>query len=127
MLSSVAATYEGTREHPRIEVNIAAKLVAHATEHSATLANMARGGVFVATAAAAPVGAQVTLRFRLVSALHCEASGRVVWQRDSAGFGVVFEATNKHMESFTRGLAVVPEALRTFYLADVIDPRIEIA
>ena len=127
MLSSAVAQVEPTRESPRIEVNLPAKLVEAATVRPAVLSNMARGGVFVATPAPAAVGTRLTLRFRLVSTLVCEASGRVVWRTETRGFGVAFETTNKHMDSFTRGLAVIPAALRTFYLADVIDPRIELA
>jgi Tfp pilus assembly protein PilZ len=128
MLSSVATSHEPTRQHPRIQVLLTAKLVDGPSVRPALLANMARGGVFVATPEPAAVGARVTLRFRLVSTLACEASGRVAWRSDARvpGFGVAFETTNKHMDSFTRGLEKVPDGLRTFYLADVIDPRIEL-
>jgi Tfp pilus assembly protein PilZ len=125
---SAATLAESTREHRRITTNVAARLVADQDRRPALLANMASGGVFVATTDPAAVGARVKLRFRLVSTLECEASGRVVWRSTAgeAGFGVAFESTNKHMASFTRGLSRVPDTLLTFYLADIIDPHIEI-
>ncbi len=129
MYSLAAATLpESTREHRRITTNISARLVGDEDRRPALLANIASGGVFVATAAPAAIGARVKLRFRLVSTLECEASGSVVWRSTAsgAGFAVAFESTNKHMDSFTRGLAAMPDTLLTFYLADVIDPHIEI-
>ena len=126
MNSLAAATLESTRAHRRVTTNVSAKIVDDEARRPALLANIASGGVFVATAAPAAIGARVKLRFRLVSTLECEASGRVVWRAADGGFGVAFESTNKHMDSFTNGLVRVPATLLTFYLADVIDPHIEI-
>ena len=129
--SAVAAMSgpECTRRHPRYVVNITAKLVDEGESRPATVGNVALGGVYVKTAAPVDIGVRVRLSFRLVSKLNCEATGKVVWQTcegKTPGFGVSFEESNPQMSNFTKGLGRLPDQLRTFYLADVLDPRIQV-
>lgn len=118
------------RRAPRIPVNLAVQVMGDGTGR-AMLVNVARGGVFVGTAAPAEVGSVVHLQFRMLKARVCQAVGTVVWQRamddaHPAGFGVAFVSTNKEMDSFVRSISNLPEKLRAIYLADVLDPRIEL-
>jgi len=120
---------ECTRRHPRYVVNITAKLVAEGGTHPATFGNVALGGIYIRTAAPVDIGVRVRVSFRLVSKLVCEATGTVVWQRkdeDHPGFGVSFDESNSQMSDFTKGLGRLPDKLRTFYLADVLDPRVAV-
>lgn len=120
---------ECTRRHPRYVVNITAKLVVEEHAHPATLGNVALGGIYVRTLDPVDTGVRVRVSFRLVSKLLCEATGTVVWRRsdgDQPGFGVSFEESNTQMSDFTKGLGRLPDKLRTFYLADVLDPRIQV-
>lgn len=120
---------ECTRRHPRYVVNITAKLVSDGVSRPATVGNVALGGIYVRTSQPVDIGVRVKLRFRLVSKLVCEATGKVVWQQcdgENPGFGVCFEDTNPQMSNFTKGLGRLPDKLRTFYLADVLDPSIAV-
>lgn len=132
MRDSTAAAMTGpecTRRHPRYVVNITAKLVAEDDASPATLGNVALGGLYVRTPAPVDIGVRVKVSFRLVSKLVCEATGKVVWQRSDGehpGFGVSYEEANSQMSDFTKGLGRLPDKLRTFYLADVLDPRVQV-
>lgn len=116
---------------PRVPVNLDVRVVGERDEDKATLVNVARGGLFVGTATPAEVGSLVHLQFRMLKARVCQAVGTVVWQRtgtDEAqpGFGVAFVNTNSNMDMFVRTIASLPAKLRTIYLADVLEPRIEL-
>ncbi len=128
-LAQAVQTIEATRSHPRIAVNLKAKLLEGEQKRPAVLSNIAHGGVFVATSDPARVGADVVVRFRLL-ALECEATGKVVWndvESDTPGFGVQFESKNQRMESFTKSLLILSENLRPLFLADILHARIELA
>jgi hypothetical protein len=125
-MSVVAAiSPQNTRKHPRVVVNLDAKVEQQGEQRPAVLADVGEGGVAVAAACAPEVGAAVTVRFRLLR-LACEASGRVVW-RSGRQFGVAFEAANLQMATFLRNLEAMPDRLRALYLLDVADPRVQIA
>ena len=120
---------ECTRRHPRYVVNITAKILDHEESTPATVGNVALGGAYVKTASPVDIGVRVRVSFRLVSKLQCEATGVVVWQScegETPGFGVAFDESNTQMSNFTKGLGRLPDKLRTFYLADVLDPSIEV-
>lgn len=115
---------------PRIPLNLNVQIVGGDSDR-ATLLNVAHGGVFVHTETPAEVGARIQLQFRMLKARVCEATGTVVWRRASdatqpSGFGVAFSQTNDNMKSFVRNISSLPEKLRAIYLADVLDPRIEL-
>lgn len=123
------AAHDPPRRHPRIRVDLAAKLEAAGEPRRATVADLSRGGLFCASDPAPEVGTPVTLRFRLLSQLDCQAVGRVVWRGclgDLDGFGVAFDDTSRHMATFTSSLTSMPPKLRTIYLAGVIAPTITI-
>ncbi len=116
---------------PRIPVNLTVRVVGSRADGKAMLVNVARGGVFVGTDSPAKVGSLVHLQFRMLKARVCQAVGTVVWQRanandQTAGFGVRFVDTNQNMDSFVRNVSSLPAKLRTIYLADVLEPRIEL-
>ena len=129
MSVSVAIAPENTRRHERVVVNLEAKVEGASGARPAVLADVGEGGVAVSAVEAPEVGAAVTVRFHLLR-LACEATGRVVWRRDGAGglvFGVAFDAANKQMATFLRNLGAMPVRLRSLYLLDVFDPRVQIA
>jgi len=122
----------------RVPVNLKVAVVGDAEDgdelQQAMLVNVARGGVFVGTDTPAEVGSLIHLQFRMLKARICQAVGTVVWKRGitdqaeqtAAGFGVAFVDTNKNMDAFVRNVSALPEKLRGIYLADVLDPRIEL-
>jgi hypothetical protein len=125
----VAIAPENTRKHERVVVNLEAKVEREDGERPAVLADVGEGGVAVAAVEAPEVGAAVTVRFRLLR-LACEASGRVVWRKSGSQrtrFGIAFDGSNPQMETFLRNLAAMPVRLRSLYLLDVADPRVQIA
>ena len=122
----LAAQYEPPRRHPRVQVDLAAKLEDGAR---VTLGDLSTGGLFCATDATPALGTRVTLRFRLLGQLECNAVGRVVWcgcQRGRRGFGVAFESTSRQMASFAASLAKMRPNLRPIYLAGVVGPTLTV-
>lgn len=127
-LAGVATSLEERRRHERVAVDVPATVASDAGEQSARLRDVAAGGMFVASAATAAPGARVVLRFRMLRQRVCEAAGVVVrCGSGEHGFAVAFERTNPAMDSFVNSLARLPEHLRVIYLADVIDPRLELS
>jgi hypothetical protein len=127
-LAEAATTPHERRRHERVAVDVPATVASGGAEQSARLRDVAAGGVFVASSAAAAPGARVVLRFRMLRQRVCEAAGVVVRCGSSEhGFAVAFEHTNPAMDSFVHSLARLPEHLRVIYLADVIDPRVELS
>jgi hypothetical protein len=124
----IATAPENTRRHERVVVNLEARVEGEGGERPALLADVGEGGVAVSAVEAPEVGAAVTVRFRLLR-LGCEATGRVVWRRAGAQpvFGVAFDAANDQMATFLRNLGAMPARLRSLYLLDVADPRVQIA
>lgn len=121
---------DNKRRHPRVAIELRASLRDEAATSRASLLNVARGGVFVATARPPEIGRQVQVRFRMLATRVCEASGKVVWRTatdGSGGFGVEFERTNHDMDCFLRSIANLPARLHAIYLADVLDPQITVA
>jgi hypothetical protein len=115
------------RRHPRVTIELPVTVASPTRSIEATLDNVAAGGACVRTEAPAAIGAQVTLRFRMLRDRICEAQGRVVWHSaELPGFGIEFDQRNQAMDSFTSHLAKLPEPLRVVYLADVRDPRVEV-
>ncbi len=118
------------RKHPRIAVDLTAKLFVGDDDTEAVpaaLKNVARGGVFVETDAPAAVGTRVNLCFRMLATRMCLASGRVVWSgADRGGFGMQFDKTNHEMDCFVRSLNNLPRKLRQVYLSDVLEPHIRL-
>lgn len=133
-MSEAAEAIESTgnkRRHPRVVVNITATMRAADDEanRDAVVIDVADGGAFIETSRPARVGALVSLTFRMLAERRCEATGRVVWRTTDSvrtGFAIRFEDANPAMQSFTRSLAKLPPKLRSVYLADVLDPRIEV-
>jgi Tfp pilus assembly protein PilZ len=117
------------RRHPRVVVNMNATIAANDENRDAVVIDVATGGAFIRTSRPARVGSTVSLTFRMLAERRCEASGRVVWRSTEdgrTGFAISFEDANPAMRSFTRSLAKLPPKLRSVYLADVLDPRIEV-
>ncbi len=116
------------RRHPRVVIDLAVRLSREETETTARVVDIARGGAFVRTRRPAAVGSPVRLRLRTLATKSCEAGGRVVWRRPTVrpGFGVCFDDTNEAMQMFVRSLERLSLPLRSIYLADVIDPHVEV-
>jgi hypothetical protein len=132
MRDSAQALEAGTnkRRHPRVDVQLAAQLVADEESRSASVLNVARGGAFVATDQPPELGAVVRVRFRMLATRVCEAAGVVVWRRadgsQEQGFAIRFQRTNHAMDCFLRSMASLPERLHSVYLADVLEPEITV-
>ena len=127
-LANLSMSTSERRRHERVAVDVPATVASGGAEQSARLRDVAAGGMFVASAAAASPGARVVLRFRMLRQRVCEATGVVVrCGPGEHGFAVAFERTNPAMDSFVNSLAKLPEHLRVIYLADVIDPRLELS
>lgn len=123
----LAAHYDRPRRHPRVAIDLVARLDQGTGPERVVVGDLSSGGLFCATEARPRVGTPVTLYFRLLAQLECKAVGRVVWHGDSRGrrgFGVEFEDTSKQMASFTSNLARMATHLRPIYLAGVIGPTI---
>lgn len=123
-------TGNDARSAPRVPVNLTVQLIGIG-DKEAILVNVGRGGLFVGTDTPAEIGSLIHLQFRMLKTRVCQAVGTVVWQRPTndeqrSGFGVAFVDTNKNMDSFVRNVSSLPERLRMIYLADVMDPRIEL-
>jgi len=121
----LAAHYDPPRRHPRVPVDLVVKVDGG---ERARLGDLSAGGLFCATDLRPPeVGTRVTLYFRLLGQLECQAIGRVVWHgrnRSRAGFGVEFDTTSKQMASFAANLTRMAPNLRPIYLAGVVGPTI---
>lgn len=121
MREAIAAPlFDPPRRHARIRTDLPAQL----NEARVVLRDVSSGGAFVATDTPLPVGTRVTLRFRLLGSMPCEAAGRVAWTGTGSGFGVEFERMSRQMTSFAANLARMPERLVPLYLAGVLDPRL---
>ena len=119
------------RRHQRVVVNLTATLrdADEQVRRDAVLIDVAAGGAFVGTSSPPRLGSVVNLSFRMLAERQCEASGRVVWRSTAngrIGFGVSFDDANPAMQNFTTVLAKLPASLHPVYLADVLDPRIEV-
>jgi hypothetical protein len=126
-LANLSMNTSERRRHERVPVDVPATVVEGGAAQAGRLRDVAAGGVFVASAAPATPGARVVLRFRMLRQRVCEAAGVVVRTGgDERGFAVAFERTNPAMDSFVHSLARLPEHLRVIYLADVIDPQLEL-
>lgn len=115
--------FDPPRRHVRVKTDLPARLEAIRV----VLRDVGRGGACIATDTSPPIGIRVTLRFRLLGSMPCEASGRVAWSGTVAGipsFGVEFDHLSRQMTSFADNLARMPERLVPLYLAGVLDPQL---
>lgn len=127
-LATLAMNTDERRRHERVPVDVPATVMDGEVDQAARLRDVAAGGAFFASAAAADPGTRVVLRFRMLRQRVCEATGVVVRAAaDEPGFAIAFQQTNPAMDSFLRCLLKLPEHLRVIYLADVIDPRLELS
>lgn len=69
--------------------------------------------------------AQVSLCFQLLGDRTCEARGRVIARQDDA-YEIVLEQRSPDMERCLDELDKLPVSLRPVYLADVIQPRLDV-
>jgi hypothetical protein len=119
MREAIAPLFDPPRRHPRVRTDLPVRC----GDDRATLRDVSCGGAFVAAPVAPAVGARVTLRFRLLGSMPCEASGLVAWS-GGGGFGVDFDRMSRQMKSFAENLARMPDRLVPLYLAGVLDPAL---
>ena len=127
--NGVAMMYVHTRRYPRVVVDLPARLVCETRgDRRARVVDVARGGIFVGTERPAAIGAPIRLSFRTLTT-RCDASGRVVWRRvegEPRGFGVEFDSVSPQMNAFVAQLERLSVKLRPIFLADVLEPRVEV-
>ena len=70
------------RQHRRVDLHVEITLESDSNFYAGVANNVSEGGVFVATFAAPPVGAKVTLSLGLPGTRRFSIPGRVRWVRD---------------------------------------------
>lgn len=115
------------RRHPRVPVKLLATLLPgpDAENIAVEVGNFAPGGIFVKAANPLLPGSIIEVSFRMIANRVCKAKGRVAWNGD-AGFGIAFDDTNEDMDRFTAQLLELSPHLHRFYLADVLDPELQV-
>jgi len=110
------------RRHRRFALRVPMQLIGNGVEAPASLFDLSEGGAFFTTRSPPPSGAHAYMRFHLLGATLCEATGYVVRTMPfggETGVAVQFGHVNEGFVHFLRNLAAALEANRIDLLADV--------
>jgi hypothetical protein len=79
------------RQHPRIETALDVRWDGISGSHQAKISNISINGCFIETAGQARTGELISFTIPLPTGSTLMLKGRVMYQRPSQGFGVLFE------------------------------------
>lgn len=109
-----------------VHLRIAVAAGAGAEDVEGELVNIAADGMLVRAPIDAPSQSSIVLRFRMLGNRECEARGRVTAQTNG-DLEIGLEQRSPDMERFLGELEKLPVPLRPIYLADVLQPRLDVA
>lgn len=117
------------RQYPRLPLDLPFTLVrADGSEPlRGRLLDISQGGCFFTAEPGIPRDGRVTMDFVVLPRSICNATGRVVRDQGSRGFGVEFGAINVELQRFVDELGAASEDERERVLSRILDPEIHLA
>jgi c-di-GMP-binding flagellar brake protein YcgR len=117
------------RQYRRLSLNVPFTLVLSggAEPRQGSIRDISQGGCFFTAESGVKREGRVTMDFVVLPRSICNATGRVVRDQGSDGFGVEFGAVNDELQKFVDQLETASPAEREAVLSRILDPEIHVA
>lgn len=117
------------RQHRRLALDVPLTLVLGGSAESVPgrLRDISQGGCSFSARSEVRHEGRITIDFVVLPRAICNATGRVVRDHGSGGFGVEFGAVNDAFRKFVSRLETVSGSERQDVLARILDPEIHLA
>ena len=117
------------RQYRRLPLDVPMTLVLAGSADSVPgrLRDISQGGCFFSARSEVHYEGRITIDFVVLPRAICNATGRVVRDHGSGGFGVEFGAVNDAFRKFVSRLEAASTTEREDVLARILDPEIHLA